>query len=739
MIVGESPGRQEVIQNRPFIGPSGQLLEATIRQVNKPQGVPIYITNTVGCSRNGETPRTDTIRDCRDRLIEELKAAQPKAILLLGSIALPTLLKIGGVRDNRGRYFWSEELGCFCIPTYHPAAILRSPSLFGSFSRDVQKAFDLVVHGPPEPVEAPELIVCKTGKELEEAILKHARSSRAVCDVETSGLDPLLDRILRIGLAYDEKHVIIVYPSAWGEPWGYRALKMTLENTAVDWSGHNSRFDAQFLLTNLEIDWRPSFDTLLAHYCVDEHPGHGLKTLAADFLGATNYAYELQKNIEPGSKGFESVPDDVLDEYLGWDCLYSFQLIDVLNKEMTSEGTSSVLHEILMPADRALRDVELEGALLDIAYLDQLRENFTERAEGMIRELQRETRRPTFNPNSSKQVCELMYDVLRIPVGRAGRTSGAEVMEAYKAEYPILEKILESRRLLKLRGTYVDGLLKRADKNNRVHASFNLFGTETGRLSCSNPNLQNIPTVFGPEIRRAFIAPPGWLVVEADYSQLELRVAAMLSGDTVLKQAYAEGRDIHRVVASQVFGVPEEEVTSDQRYIAKYIDFGILYGRQAQSLAEGELKCSVQEAQAYIDRFLGQFRELNDWIKHQQKSVLELGYVSTPTGRKRRFPLITDYNIGDVQRQAVNSPIQGTASDICVTALTRLHSILDPGAARIFSTVHDSILFYVREDAIDRIRDLVVGTMSSVPNMLFGTDLPFPVDFEVGDRWGDVH
>lgn len=251
-------------------------------------------------------------------------------------------------------------------------------------------------------------------------------------------------------------------------------------------------------------------------------------------------------------------------------------------------------------------------------------------------------------------------------------------------------------------------------------------------------NLQNIPTLIGPMIRKAFIAPPGYVFVEADFSQAELRIAAWYSGDHFLTNAYREGRDIHRVVASQVFNVPEDEVTYDQRYIAKYIDFGILYGRQAESLALGELQCSIAEAQGYIDQFMGQFDGLRTWIEEQHQFVVREGYVQTPMGRRRRFPLLLDRNISEAQRQAVNTPIQSLASDMTLLSLIELHKTLDPDEARIVSTVHDSILLEVREDVIDRVGEYIVHTMKTVPMRYLGDKVPFKADLGYGPSWGDI-
>ena len=304
----------------------------------------------------------------------------------------------------------------------------------------------------------------------------------------------------------------------------------------------------------------------------------------------------------------------------------------------------------------------------------------------------------------------------------------------------------------KLLSTYAKGLVKHVDTDGRIHADFLLFGTQTGRLSCQNPNLHNIPSLMrGPEIKKAFIpSSPDWVIMETDYSQLELRVSAYLSQDQKLIQTYQDGEDFHRVVASEIFGVPMDQVTKQQRHIAKYVDFGILYGRGAKSLAEGwsagqDLASdaltkdvwTVKMAQGFINRMMQQFPQLHQWMMHQQTQVIEDHFVVTPFGRRRRFPFITRDNAAEIQRQAVNFPIQSIASDICQLSLIRLHGLLNPGEAFIVSTVHDSILMEVRKDCVKEVAALARGVMECPPPQL-GFNVPLKIDVAIGPSWGEL-
>jgi len=327
-------------------------------------------------------------------------------------------------------------------------------------------------------------------------------------------------------------------------------------------------------------------------------------------------------------------------------------------------------------------------------------------------------------------VGEFLYGKLKLK----GVSTDRGTLERIVDQHEVVGSILEYRQLQTLKGTFIEGLLSRVSSDSRVRADFLLHGTVTGRLSSRDPNLQNIPILVGPLIRDAFAATPRWTLVKADYNQLELRCAAYYSRDELLMKYYEENKDVHKMVASEVFSVPEERVTERQRYIAKYIDFGIIYGRGAKSLAFGELKCSVAEAQRYIDSFLSRFQGLARWMEKIKNQAITQGYVTTPFGRKRRFPIILDSNREEISRQAVNAPIQSMASDICLTALTRLYNRFDPEIARILLTVHDEILMESRE--VDEIIPIIKYEMEE--NCSIESPVSFKVDIKIGQRWGSL-
>ncbi len=756
VIVGEAPGREEISQGKPFVGRSGKLLRETLKLLGVED---YYLTNAALCWPGSErAPDAQSVRACSGRFWDELRAAQPKVLVLVGNTAIKAVFpeERTGVLKLRGSILRVEQLGIYAVPTVHPAAVLRDPRLFKTFSRDLEKAIRALESPPtlPSPPRVRKIITARDLASLDltrdsdgsgmgvplsgdhcENQSRHSENP-IVLDIETTGVDPFVDRILRIGLLRDPREAVIVYPSAWATQFGRWQLQALLENRSIFWVGHNGGlFDSKFLTHQLGIDWRPSFDTMLAHYTVDEESQtHSLKQLAIEYFNAPMYREELVKHQQSNDVKFEQLPDDLLDRYLAWDLLFTWMLVPELERGMAAEKTRRVHDDLLVPASLALRDVELCGIRIDTEYLIRLREQFRAQVDEKVVTIRTTYSLPSFNPNSPKQVGDLLYKTARLPDISGTRSTAREVLE--KLDHPLVKEILEIRTTERLISTYIDGLIKRLGPDGRIRTDFLLHRSTTGRLSSSNPNLQNIPILYGPQIRDAFIATDGWKLVEADFSQLELRVAAWYSQDATLCQAYQTGQDIHTLVASEIYKKPIDQVTKLERYMAKYVDFGILYGRGPKTLAE-QIGSSYDEAKVYIDRFFERFSGVYQWLQEQRRLAISRGYVETPLGRRRRFSLITEDNRADVEHQAGNSPIQSLASDICLHSLILLHSRLDPRVARILSTVHDSILLEIRDEAIDDTLPIITQTMTNeLP--IEDRGVPFTIDIEVGTRWGSL-
>lgn len=414
-----------------------------------------------------------------------------------------------------------------------------------------------------------------------------------------------------------------------------------------------------------------------------------------------------------------------------------------MNAGLVESGAAGLYSNVELPLVWILAQMEIVGVKVDVPYLEKLQVEFNDRIQAIEKDIEVLAGEPV-NPNSPKQLGHILFEVLELPVvkkTKTGYSTSAEVLEALRDSHPIVGRVLDYRQLAKLKSTYVDGLLKLVDAHDRVHTSFNQTVTATGRLSSTAPNLQNIPvrTEEGKRIRRAFIPiEKKNLLISADYSQIELRVLAHLSGDDMLMQSFAKGEDIHRRTASEVFHVPMEEVTAEQRRTAKAVNFGIIYGQTDYGLSR-ELGISRREAQAYIDLYFSRYPLVQTFIHDTIEQARAQGYVTTMMGRRRYIKDINSRNRNlrqFAERTAVNSPIQGTAADIIKLAMIHCDKAIEDNRldAKMLLQVHDELIFEVsREDALGL--SLVVRKCMEDALKL---NVPLKVDLKAGFNWQEM-
>lgn len=549
-------------------------------------------------------------------------------------------------------------------------------------------------------------------------------------------------------------------------------------------------------------------DTLLLHYLLDERPigrfkSHGLETIARVTYDAPDYGIDMGKWLkewESANAYDRRAMRQRMHVYLALDAYYTARLYPDLWNACIEDDEERERHidprlpswqlldtyeRLLIPASLALADMEHHGVLLNRDMYEESREVLGEKARKLQGRIQRVTKIKDFNPGSPKQVQQYIYappngseDGLDMPFGlrtedgrvmhtpRRGKlkegATAAPVLRTLAHRFPeklpktrngapnIIEDICEYRNLTKNIGTYVNGLLQRLDVDGRMRTSFNIPGTSTGRLSSSGPNLQNIPDAShtGVEIRAGFVAPPGHVFVEADYKQLEVRIAAWLSGDPVMREIFRGGRDPHQEIAWSIYHKPKEEITHYMRWLAKNVLFGLLYGRGYESVATGPeqediaarggRRWSIDEVKEFFDSLLAEWKVYAEWQREQKALGYRDGEIHMPTGRVRRFPFIPKHDAGYVGRASFNNPTQGTASDFTLNALIKLHERL-PEGANLVLTVHDSILIECRQELADEVVELVRAIMEEEPLFeLIVEDEPVPlkVDIEVTEVWG---
>ncbi len=521
-------------------------------------------------------------------------------------------------------------------------------------------------------------------------------------------------------------------------------LGPVLTDASITLIGQNLKYDLIVLKRNGIDGIDPWFDTMIASYLL--HPtrtGHGLDGLAIDYLGVKMTPF---KEIIP-RKGatFDEVPIDAATTYAAEDTDVALRLSEIFEPELEATDLAKLYRDVEMPLMHVLVDMELAGVRIDSDYLAkmsiELQESLDELSDGIYAAAGEE-----FNINSPKQLAEVLFDRLGLPSsGRTAKTGSrstkAEILEKLADDYPIARQIIGYRELAKLKGTYVDALPALVNPvTGRLHASFNQTVAATGRLSSSDPNLQNIPirSALGRQIRKAFIPADGSVLLTADYSQIELRIMAHLSGDKRLSDAFREGIDVHRATAAEIFGVTTDEVTNQQRDRAKVINFGIMYGMGPQRLGR-EFGISTKEARAFIDNYFDVYAEVRGFLEHTIEQAKTDGYVKTMLGRIRYLPELQSHqrsvqSFGE--RVAVNTPLQGTAADMIKRAMVNLHRRLkDEGyAAAMIIQVHDELVLELPEDELDAVTEMVREEMESA----IALDVPLVVDIGYGANWMDA-
>lgn len=519
------------------------------------------------------------------------------------------------------------------------------------------------------------------------------------------------------------------------------ALKPVLENPGVAKFAHNAKYDVNVLS---QYDIRVQglrFDSMVADYLVDPSRPHGLKELAYELLGVR--MTPISELIGTGAKAITMAQVEIAKaaEYAGADAAVACELVGKLSEQMVANGVSALYNEVELPLIEVLSDMEQHGVKVDTGYLGQLSHVMGNRLKDLESEIHA-IAGDAFNINSPKQLAVVLFEKLGLPVlkrTKTGPSTDASVLEELSEQHEIVSKILEFRQLTKLKGTYVDALPSLINpRDGLIHTSYNQTVAATGRLSSTDPNLQNIPirTEEGREIRRSFVpSKPGYVLMAADYSQIELRILAQIAKEPAFIQAFQQDEDIHALTASQIFEVPLAEVTQDQRRVGKTINFATIYGQGAFSLAR-ILGIPQKDAKRFIDAFWEHYSS----IKHYQIEALAQakarGYVMTLLGRRRYIRELNSSNPVERkngERMAINAPIQGTAADIIKIAMVRLHQMLrtEGFAARMLLQVHDELVFEVPEAEVKplaaRVREIMEGAMT--------LDVPLKVEINVGPSW----
>ncbi len=590
------------------------------------------------------------------------------------------------------------------------------------------------------------------GEEAIISLVKKLNESPIFClDTETTDVDP--NRCDLVGLSFAvQPHEAYYIPLPADRTQASALLRHFKEVFADEQKtiiGQNIKFDL------LVLKWygialkAKLFDTMIAHYLLEPDMRHNMDYLAETYLKYRPIPIEAligKKGKQQGNMGDLSA--DMVKDYAAEDADITLQLYHVFEPKLKEEGLLNLYWNIESPLIQVLAQMEFNGICIDRKALQQ----YSIQLDASIRDLEKEIYEMAglrFNIGSPKQVGELLFDILKIPYTGSKTKTGQystdeDRLSELAASHPIVSKILEHRGLSKLKSTYVDALPQMINpKSGRIHSSFNQALASTGRLSSNNPNLQNIPikTEEGRQVRKAFVpADSSCLLLAADYSQIELRLIAEMSGETAMIEAFEKGHDIHSATASRIYQVPLESVTTEQRRNAKTVNFSIIYGAGATNLSK-QLNIRRQEAKELIDAYFKQYQGLKSYMEKVVEGAREKGYVETMLGRRRILRDINSRNSlarSGAERMAINTPVQGTAADMIKIAMIHIHDAIQKAAlkSKMVLQVHDELVFEVPLDEVDQIKDIILQKMK---NALPGLRVPILVETGIGNNWLEAH
>ncbi len=587
-------------------------------------------------------------------------------------------------------------------------------------------------------------------EELKLLVEKMMKQEIVAFDTETEGLNALETDIVGISFSWQKGigYYLPIKNNKSVHEKSFEILKPFFESTEIIKVGHNIKFDIQVLHKyNVKVS-SPIYDTMVAHYLINPDMRHNLDTLSESYL---NYSpISIESLIGKKGKNQISMRDVTIDkitDYASEDADITLQLKSVFDKEIKVNNLGKIFYDIEIPMINVLSEMETEGIKIDTSYLEKLDKEFEEDLEKLKKEIFKKSGEE-FNLNSPKQLGEVLFDKLKL-VSKPKKTktgqysTSEEVLSNLANDHKIIEDILEWRSLDKLQNTYVKSLPNEVSSlTNRVHSSFNQTVTTTGRLSSNNPNLQNIPirTANGQKIRRAFI-PRGsdYILMAADYSQIELRVIASMSNEKNMIDAFVNNQDIHTMTASKIYNVDPENVTREQRGNAKTVNFGIIYGVSAFGLSQ-QTDLNRSESKVMIDNYFLNYPGLKKYMSDQIDFARNNGYVETIMGRRRYLQNINSQNNmlrSSSERNAINAPIQGSAADIIKIAMININSELKKQSlkSKMLLQVHDELVFDVHKSEKDQIKDIVKTTMESAVKL----KVPLKIDLEFGKNWLEAH
>ncbi|KKN22076.1 hypothetical protein LCGC14_0918820 [marine sediment metagenome] len=773
VILGESPGRDEHVQGRPFTGPSGQVLDECLHQAELPTP---YLTNSSLCTPPpDEFSKLAAVNACRKERHAEIVSRKPKVVMSLGGFAAQSLINDSkGITRRVGeKHWWNNS---WVILNEHPAYLLRGGyEDFPRFVECLRLGKKIIDGSAPVSMDVP-YIESFTRQEalglLEELQPIVSAGHPLSLDLETSGFNPYAARIVRgeDGTPrYEKDRIILViigtreksylfHEQAFLET--YEEIKEFLEQPRLTLLMHVAVFDAGFLRAS-GIKVGSFHDTALEHYTLNEIKyTHGLKELARVLLGADDWESDIKRYLpSPKKSSYTMIPKPALAKYGSYDGVFTYGIHDEIHERL-GEDESNLLQTIIMPAQRMFFDTRDRGTKIDVKRLLEVDEQIQIRSEQLAERMRDIADDPGFNPASPIQCAKIVYDKLQLkPVLSAATTSRLKTGASAKGlserstaedalldlpKVPFTESLIEYRELQHDRSHYTLGMLPFLDENDRIHPQVDLSAAVNGRIASTMPSVLNVKRPPKPEditdyndIRSLYVADDGYLLFEADQAQFELRNYAVFAQIKRMLEAFADNVDIHEYT-DKLMGL-------NDRVQAKAVNFGIIYGLMLMSLAnrlgvdpnDRERMKWVKECYDLINSY---FPGIKEFEELEVGTVQRTGELINPFGRKRRFPLITENNVHSVRNEALNFRTSSVSSDLNLLSAIRLHKREEELEINIFWTIHDSILGQVKKECVDSLYE-VARVMENTPREALGgsfSECKYEVDLKIGKNWGHM-
>lgn len=725
----------------------------------------VYYTNAIKCAcPRGTKYKVGDIKKCKHHLDKEITAVQPTYVLVLGAQALKATVD-GSITELNG--VMVEKDGIKYMPSYSPGIVYRDPGK-APFVEKAMNNFKAMMEGSLEGLPELDIRLITNMRELKRAFryLKENNYLHLSYDIETTGLVRFEDEVNLFGFGNDQVQYIIPLEARYSPLRGSRLAQRKLIRTCVNWLNRNAKalvagngkFDDLFLKYHFGVKPHITFDVVLASHILNENTPNGVKENAV--LECNAPEWDVDKGLKTGQYQTREKYQEYLT-YLGYDVYYEYKLYRVFHKKLKQDrALMKLFYHLYMPGIISYETVEEHGVFIYPQQFKEVRKHLEAEKRAIEKELLKLAKHEV-NWNSPAQIQKLLYGELKLPVIETTESGSPSTSEAtlmqLRDKHPIVELILKYRGVNIQISHFIDGWINRM-WGRRLFPNFKLHGTVTGRTSCTDPNLQQVPR--DPIIRNLVGAPEGWSVVEIDYSQAELRIAAIMSGDETMKRIYQTGGDIHTHTYEMITGEKisdDKYIKKEQRKKAKAVNFGFVYGmgwRKFKIYARDNYGVDLtdKEAEQWRERFFQAYHSLPKWHSKQRRIVQSMGQVRSPIGRLRRLPDIysTDKSKkAEAERQSINSPVQGFGSDLTILGMSEIMGnaqyydpdyVLDKDKFHVIGTVHDATLFEVRNDYLmefcPRAKHILEHPKALEDVFHFDTDVPIVADVAVGKSWG---